>query len=146
MFYIGNAAYVTATTCIKLALLLQYNRIFQENGLMRTIIIAMVVFTSLWGFAFSFIAWFPCFPIQKNWMGPTMDGICYGFGSEKPYPMYATFVAHASMNMVLDMIVFAIPLPLFFQQNVTSSTRVRLFGLFTMGFLYAIHFSRLRAC
>jgi hypothetical protein len=79
-FYVANAAYIMTTVCVKLSLLCQYLRLFRE-GYRRPLVITLLTLVSLWGGAFTFMAWFPCFPVHGFWnkrMSPPAR--CYGFG------------------------------------------------------------------
>ncbi|KAI0105371.1 hypothetical protein F4776DRAFT_475831 [Hypoxylon sp. NC0597] len=140
-FYVGNAAYVSSTALIKEALLLQYLRVFDRGIFVRRLLIGLIVFTALWGVAYSFLAWAPCIPVQDFWNngGPT----CYGYGSQYAGPFVATFESHAAINMALDTLVLIIPLPLFFKDGTTTCTRVRLVGLLSMG-LFVLVFATWR--
>ncbi|KAI1100041.1 hypothetical protein F4804DRAFT_336665 [Jackrogersella minutella] len=131
-FYVGNATYVTGTALIKEALLLQYLRVFDRGVFVHRLLIVLIVFTALWGIAYSFLAWVPCFPVHDFWDnggGPN----CYAYGSQYAGPFIATFQSHAAINMVLDTIVLIIPLPLFFKDGATTCSRIRLVGLLSMG-------------
>ncbi|KAI2619874.1 hypothetical protein GGS26DRAFT_322908 [Hypomontagnella submonticulosa] len=131
-FYIGNAAYVTSTALIKEALLLQYLRVFDRGIFVYRLLIGMIIFTALWGFAYSFLAWVPCLPVSDMWNEGGGQN-CYGYGSRYATPFVATFQSHAAINMALDSIVLIIPLPLFFKDGTTTCTRMRLVGLISMG-------------
>lgn len=129
-----NATYVTSTTLIKLALLFQFVRIFQRGTLTRTIIIGLIVFTSLWGTAYAIMAWMPCIPVEAFWHPFDHDkGVCYGFGANKPRPFVATFESHTAVNMILDMVVLIIPVPLMWRERSNLPARLRLMGLLIMG-------------
>ncbi|KAI1778737.1 hypothetical protein F4818DRAFT_402328 [Hypoxylon cercidicola] len=131
VFYVTNASYNVSTTLIKLSLLFQYLRVFQ-SGNMRTICITMLVIVSLWGAVYSFLGWVPCFPISGYWtMGA--GATCYGFGSTNANDFFAIYVSHTAMNTILDMIVYAIPVPLYFQRDIVRRTKVGLVGLVIMG-------------
>ncbi|KAI1391774.1 uncharacterized protein F4822DRAFT_105241 [Hypoxylon trugodes] len=130
-FYIANATYVTATALIKEALLLQYLRVFERAVILRRFLIFLVVFTALWGIAYSFLAWAPCIPVHDFWNGG--GPLCYGYGSQYIRPFVATFESHAASNMVLDILVLVIPLPLLFKDGTTNCARVRVVGLISMG-------------
>ncbi|KAL7621744.1 hypothetical protein AAE478_009071 [Parahypoxylon ruwenzoriense] len=141
-FYIGNAAYVTSTALIKEALLLQYLRVFDRGVFTYCFVIPLIVFTALWGFAYSFLAWIPCMPVREFWGGEQSQN-CYGYGSRYPGPFVATFQSHAAVNMALDVLVLIIPLPLFFKEGITRGTRLRLVGLLSMG-VFVIGFATWR--
>ncbi|KAI2615322.1 hypothetical protein GGR54DRAFT_296453 [Hypoxylon sp. NC1633] len=133
-FWVGNAAYVTSTALIKEALLFQYLRIFDRGVFVRRLLIFLIVFTALWGSAYSFLAWVPCLPVADFWNeAEAREGICYAYGSEFAIPFVATFESHAAINMTLDILVLSIPIPLFFKEGTTIGTRMRLVGLLTMG-------------
>ncbi|KAI1472158.1 uncharacterized protein F4812DRAFT_1488 [Daldinia caldariorum] len=136
-FYVANATYVTSTALIKEALLLQYLRVFDRATFIRRFVVALIVFTALWGFAYSFLAWVPCVPVHDYWSGKS-DPYCYGYGSQSPAPLAATFESHAAINMVLDIMVLSIPLPLLFENGTSSSARVRLAALLSMGILVLV--------
>ncbi|KAI0172994.1 hypothetical protein GGR52DRAFT_431026 [Hypoxylon sp. FL1284] len=133
-FYVGNATYVTATALIKEALLLQYLRVFNKGVVMKRLLHALIVFTALWGIAYSFLAWVPCVPVEEFWnLQQTVDANCFGYGSQYARPFIATFTTHAAINMALDILVLVIPVPLFFDKGTSVWTRVRLVGLLSMG-------------
>ncbi|OTA99593.1 hypothetical protein M426DRAFT_44834, partial [Hypoxylon sp. CI-4A] len=132
-FYVGNAAYVTATALIKEALLLQYLRVFERGIFVRRLLIFLIVFTALWGFAYSFLAWAPCLPVHDFWDINGGGSTCFAYGSQYARPFIATFESHAAINMALDTLVLIIPLPLFFKEGTNWCTRLRLVGLLSMG-------------
>lgn len=90
------------------------------------------VFTALWGFAYSFIAWVPCLPVRSFWEAPP-DAVCYGYGSSIPTQFVGTYESHTAINMILDFIVLAIPLPLLFKEGATFKDRIRVLGLLAAG-------------
>ncbi|KAK6065229.1 hypothetical protein SCUP234_12676 [Seiridium cupressi] len=131
-YYIGNASYCTATALIKEALLLQYLRVYGRGHRMWRITVMVAVFTALWGFAYSFIAWVPCIPVKSFWENPP-NAICYGYGSPKSAEFAATYESHTAINMILDLTVLAIPLPLLFRDGTAFKQRMRILGLLFMG-------------
>ncbi|KAI5860933.1 hypothetical protein GGS23DRAFT_577943 [Durotheca rogersii] len=133
-FYIGNAAYVTSTTLIKEALLLQYLRMFDRGPFTQRLIVPLIVFTALWGFSYSFLAWVPCVPVEKFWSGGE-GHYCYAYGSYEAGPFIATFESHAAINITLDVLILLMPIPLFFKDGTTGPARLRLVGLLSMGTL-----------
>ncbi len=133
-FYVMNASYTTSTACIKLSLLLQYLRIFTRGTGLWRICFGLIVFTLLWGFSYSFLAWFPCFPVSDQWASPrSPDSKCYAFGSEDVASFAGAFESHAGINMILDVIVLAIPIPLYFEKDTPARMRLSLLGLLFLG-------------
>ncbi|KAH9905423.1 hypothetical protein F4778DRAFT_707182 [Xylariomycetidae sp. FL2044] len=133
-FYVANAAYVTSTTFIKEALLLQYLRVFDRGFFMHYLILFFIVFTACWGLAYSFLAWVPCLPVNQFWIADP-GARCYAYGSPSPEPFVLTYESHTAVNTVLDIIVLLIPLPLFFKEGTSFATKMRLVGLLSMGLL-----------
>ncbi|KAK8089625.1 hypothetical protein PG997_004586 [Apiospora hydei] len=131
-FYVANAAYCTSTAFIKLALLLQYLRVYPKGSLMHRACMATVGLTALWGLVYSFISWFPCFPVNHVWeLKP--DAKCYGYGSSRPSEFSATYESHTAINMILDVIVLIIPMPLLFKEGTGTAQRLRIGALLFMG-------------
>ncbi len=132
LFYILNASYTSSTAFIKLSLLFQYLRVVKRGTFTWKICVFLIIIISLWGFAFSFMAWVPCFPIHKYWdYMMRIPGKCYGFGISTDR---TTFVIYTSINMVLDLTVFAIPITLF-QRDLSLKSRVGMVILVLMGCL-----------
>ncbi|OAA65666.1 hypothetical protein SPI_02453 [Niveomyces insectorum RCEF 264] len=133
LFYIGNASYVSSTAFMKLSLLFQYVRIFSEsNPLLRRLCQVLLVIVGLWGLAFSFMAWVPCFPVYAYWDLVPDGGRCYGFGISTDR---TAFVAHTAINMALDVFVLAIPVPIYFDGTAPLRTRAGLLILLLLGLL-----------
>ncbi|KAI1453230.1 hypothetical protein F4805DRAFT_444380 [Annulohypoxylon moriforme] len=120
-----------STTFIKISLLFQYLRVFQ-SGHMRTICIAMMVVIGLWGAGYSLMAWVPCIPVNGYW-NLEMEAKCYGFGSRNANEFYKSYLSHTAVNTVLDMIVFTIPIPLYFQRDTIRRTKLGLVGVVSTG-------------
>lgn len=130
-----HACYPTATALIKLAILFQYLRLFDETkAILRQTTLIMIGIVSFWGLAFSFIAWFPAFPISAQWdFNDKSSGIRYGFGSLDPSSIVAASLAQTSTNMVLDLIVLAIPVSYYLQPKLDWKSQASLMGLFSLG-------------
>jgi hypothetical protein len=133
-FYLLNATLNVATTCIKLSLLFQYLRIFAEGSLARHISKFLIYFVSLWGFAYSFIAFVPCYPVSDFWYSPP-DSHCWAYGSGDSAELAATFYSHTAFNMTLDLIILAVPFHLYFRSDMTFKMRMGLLALLFMGAL-----------
>lgn len=135
-FYVANGIYPMSTTFIKLALLFQYLRCFDQNSLrLRRLTIIVIVIVSLWGSAFTFVAWFPCVPVRAFWdmTIPSNGAARWGYCSHHTTTYIATYVGHATSNMLLDLLVFALPMPLCLRPGVEQRTRKALIGLFLLG-------------
>ncbi|KAK7916888.1 hypothetical protein PG985_010496 [Apiospora marii] len=132
-FYISNSTYCMSTAFVKLALLFQYLRIFKE-GRMRAITITVMIITAVWGAAYTFMAIVPCFPVEKYWT-LTTPGECYGFGSLNASVFYGMYASSAAINMTLDLVVLAIPVPVYFSRDTPFKSKLGLTALFCMGII-----------
>ena len=131
----SNASISTSNALAKLSILVQYVRVFQDRmARLRVMSKVLIVIVSLWGFVFSFMAWFPCFPVQQFYrLGSESN--CYGYGSTKTIDVYNIFLASNATNMALDSIILALPVPLLLSDNTAQRTKLGLLGLFFMGAL-----------
>lgn len=134
-FYVANAAYTSTTVYIKLSLLCQYLRLW-DQGHRRSVTKALLLIVVLWGSAFQFMAWFPCFPIRGYW-DKSMDppAKCYAFGYRTSDEAKSTLLAFAGSNMLLDIMIFTIPLTEYFRPNLKRKQVLAMTGLFFVGFM-----------
>jgi hypothetical protein len=101
---------------------------------MHRTVIGLIIFTSFWGIAYSFLAWVPCMPVQHFWaLFTTGPGYCYGFASDDIGQFVSTYVSHTAINMLLDVLLLAIPIPLFWKEGFRPAARMRLVALLCMG-------------
>ncbi|KAK4149474.1 hypothetical protein C8A00DRAFT_18838, partial [Chaetomidium leptoderma] len=135
VLYIANATYPLSATLIKLALLFQYLRVFNTKSRYRVFCKCMIAITVTWGMIFIALRWFPCYPVAAYWNFSIKGARCWGFGSRDPLPIMRVFVGQAISTAVLDLIVFAIPVPLCFKSDTPRKTRLCLLGLFVLGLL-----------
>ncbi|TEA16146.1 hypothetical protein C8034_v001061 [Colletotrichum sidae] len=133
VFYICNGTLPMSTTFIKVAILLQYLRTFERGSKSRRLTILMLFITVIWGTVYIFLAWIPCVPVRAYWdwsIGPSKR---WAFGSQIAEELIRTYEIHATSNMILDFIIFAIPLPLYFNSDVSKKSRKSVLGLFLLG-------------
>ncbi|KAI1471384.1 uncharacterized protein F4812DRAFT_176978 [Daldinia caldariorum] len=135
-FYICLATYTISTTLVKLCLLSQYLRIFEAGSRARGICWVGLGVCALWGAAFSFCALFPCFPVSGfwDWLAP-QPARCYGFGSKVPAELAGTFAGHTASNAVLNALVLAIPVPLYFRKSTAWKQRLGIGILLFLGLI-----------
>ncbi|KAH7398178.1 hypothetical protein BKA66DRAFT_407290 [Pyrenochaeta sp. MPI-SDFR-AT-0127] len=131
--YITSAAYHTTTALIKVSLLCQYLRIFRE-GLRRKVCFILLASIVLWGLAFSFMAWVPCFPVSGYWNRMQVPPPkCYGFGYRTIHEAKTIILAFAGTNMFFDIAVFAVPLTEYFRPGLMRKQILAMTGLFSLG-------------
>lgn len=132
-FYAENALYCTETAVIKISLLLQYLRIFKA-GTMRWVCICLLGIITMWGIAFSVMAWVPCMPVRAFWdRFAYPDAKCWGFGFAELESFTAVFVSHTALNMLFDFIVFVVPMVLFTKPNLRTKNVVAMSVIFVIG-------------
>ncbi|CAN9250803.1 unnamed protein product [Alternaria alternata] len=131
LYYIELAIYITNCAVIKIALLLQYLRIF-KSGPMRWVCVGLLVAVTLWGIGFSFAGWFPCFPVRGYW-NRIIEAKCYGFGLGDLDSFVATYKAHSATNMMFDIFIFLAPMVLFRTPNLRYKNVLAMAGVFTFG-------------
>ncbi|KAI0472493.1 hypothetical protein F4859DRAFT_107802 [Xylaria cf. heliscus] len=113
-YYVALLSYTLSTSLMKECLLTQYLRLFCDDPRARRVCWFFIVLSALWGTAFFVIALVPCVPIWGFWDWDS-SARCYGFGSKVPNEIGGTYAAHVATNVVLDIIVLAIPIPLYFK-------------------------------
>jgi hypothetical protein len=151
-FYIANGTYNMSTMLIKLSLLFQYLRIF-DAGATRTVCIGMIILTSIWGIAFSVMAWFPCFPIRAYWEWSLTGATCYAYGmvsvsfinttenvdgatgTKERGPFVTTYESHSALNLILDLCVFLTPISIIWRKQRSKRENIAILGLFALGAL-----------
>lgn len=133
-FYVANSAYVMSTTLIKVSLLLQYLRVF-KSPILRTVCYFLLITTSLWGFAYSFLAWVPCVPVYDFWSLTLAesDKTCFGYGSSTRGRFVETYLSHAGVNMTLDILILSLPIYLISKKIDAPISRTALLGLLLGG-------------
>jgi hypothetical protein len=126
-----------STALIKISLLLQYMRLYKRGALLYNTCRALIVFISLWGVAYAAIAWVPCVPVSDYWeilyAQDTSNMRCYGYGTQSVVVFKATYESHAAVNMLLDLVVMALPIPLYFEAGARGRTKAGLVGIIAMG-------------
>lgn len=130
-----NACLNMAATFIKLSLLFQYLRIFEKGSWPYRAALGTIGLVSMWGIAYTILALFPCWPVSDFWYSPT-GAKCWGYGAWSTAELTGTFYSHTAMNMILDIIILAIPFHLYFKTDMTFKMRMGLLALLLMGALY----------
>jgi hypothetical protein len=128
-----NNTYLCSTTLIKLSLLFQYLRVFGA-GVLRYICIGFIIFTSIWGFTYSFFGWFPCFPVKGQW-NRMIPAKCYLFGSKSPQMFASAYESHTAINMLLDLSILFIAMSIFKIVDLKKREFIALIALFNIGAL-----------
>jgi hypothetical protein len=131
--YFGNFPYPLSVTFIKIALLLQYLRIFKAGSRLSVVCKWLIIFVAVWGVTFAIFAWVPCIPLAAYWDFSIADAKCWGLGARQFSEFMPWFASQAITTSVLDFIVFILPAHLFFKPNTQRKTRIALLCLFGLG-------------
>ncbi|KAH8656277.1 hypothetical protein BGZ61DRAFT_466937 [Ilyonectria robusta] len=133
IFYISVVFYNVAMGAIKTTFLLQYYRVF-ARPMVRNVIIGAGVVIGGWSTSQIFLAIFACTPVSAFWTG---EGTCID--------NLPAWYVNATGNIITDLIVLILPLPVIKNLNLASRQKIILLGVFCLGFLTcAISFVRIR--
>ena len=122
---------------IKAAMMLQFRRIFNPQKNLQRLTTSIMVVIVLWSFAFSFIGWFPCFPISKAW-NPDSPGRCYGLGAAFDHlkEFMQTLIVQSVTNLFLDLVILGLAVYMILRTGANQwALRGRLAALLTVGVL-----------
>ncbi|KAH6670877.1 hypothetical protein F5X68DRAFT_270834 [Plectosphaerella plurivora] len=123
-FYVSVLFYNAALMGIKVTFLLQYWRILAVQRYRKVFIVAMVIVFG-WSTSQVLVEIFICTPIERFW-NQAIDGSCI--------PNYPQWYINAGGNIITDVIVFALPLPVIGKLNLARGQKYVLLGIFCLGF------------
>ncbi|KAI2625475.1 hypothetical protein GGS21DRAFT_303671 [Xylaria nigripes] len=122
-YYVALLSYTISTTLMKLCLLLQYLRVFSTERRVRIVCWVFIVIVALWGTTFTILAAVPCVPVPAFW-DRAIPANCFAFGSLVPHVIGGTYAGHVSSNVFLDLVVLAIPIPLYYETFKLKKQRI----------------------
>jgi hypothetical protein len=128
IFYIGGILYAVGVACIKVAFLLFYLKLFPSQTL-RWVAYPLLVITLIHGTTFTFLFIFQCSPISYAWT--QWDGT--GHGKCLNFDLGA--VLHAATNILLDLLIFALPVTQLWNLNLSRKKKFQVMSMFGVGFL-----------
>lgn len=86
-----------------------------------------IIFTiSIWSVVITLIAIVPCRPVSAFWK-MDVDATCI--------PTLPLWYVNAAGNIITDIIIFALPIPVVWKLKMPQSERLSLVGVFCLGFL-----------
>lgn len=133
VFYAGSVTYPLSLTFIKLAVLAQYLRIFERHSARRRVSKLLIYVTAIWGLIFCLPAWVPCTPPSDMWNVGNPNRHCWGFASPVIKEALGFYISHSVSTTLLDIIIFLLPMNLFFRFDTHRNTRIALLLLFGLG-------------
>ncbi|KAF3013723.1 hypothetical protein E8E14_005880 [Neopestalotiopsis sp. 37M] len=129
--YVGRPFLMTSLTCFKVALCITYLRMIDRTShrmyrITVFVFIGLLVAMYLFGIGFNV---FNCTPMAKN-LHPSIPGTCLAYA---PWNF-----AYWSINALLDVAVFILPIPLFMRMSIDFKLRVELSVLFSLSLITTV--------
>ncbi|KAI1643646.1 uncharacterized protein F4817DRAFT_361309 [Daldinia loculata] len=129
LFYVMTITYNTTLMLVKFSLFLQYYRLIQEVPHYRIFYLATMAVVGGWLIAQEFALIFPCSPIEDYWTfrpdRKCLDGNLLGW-------------MNAVGNIVTDLIILALPIPVVIALNLKKGRKWAVLGIFALGFFTCI--------
>ena len=125
--------YPLSVAFIKIAILLQYLRIFKVSSTYALVCKLLISIVSIWGCIYSVMFWVPCIPVTAYWELSITDAKCYGFGGRQLREFMDYYISQVVSNSILDLVVFLIPVRLYFRPSTNGRVRLSLLCFFAMG-------------
>ncbi|KAL1607666.1 hypothetical protein SLS60_002601 [Paraconiothyrium brasiliense] len=127
-FYLTVTFYTLTNGMNKFAFLMLYHRVFPIPGF-RKIIYVMMAISGLWTVAYLFVGIFQCNPIARVY-DRTIPGTCIDFAWHR--------WTNAISNLLTDLTIFFLPMPLILKLNMSLGNRIGLVILFSIGFFICL--------
>ncbi|KAK1999429.1 hypothetical protein LX36DRAFT_574289 [Colletotrichum falcatum] len=125
LFYTSIVCYNIAILCIKLSFLCQYYRVMVVPRLRKIYAVALLI-VGAWSTSQLFISALQCLPVSGFW-DKSVDAKCI--------PHQPQWYVNAAGNIITDVAVFALPMPIFWHLRLQRKQKILLMGIFSLGFL-----------
>ncbi|KAL4933239.1 CFEM domain-containing protein [Aspergillus undulatus] len=131
LFFIEENLYVFCTALVKLSMLFLYLRLFPNRPL-RLAIFASLWITAAWGLGSFFAQIFSCKPISFYWnqWDGEHEGKCSSHNN--------LLLGHAIINIVLDVLVIALPMPVLLRLQMSLEKRIGMCIMFAVGLVVTV--------
>ena len=113
-----------AIPLVKTSTLLLYVRVFNNQRYFRVAAWTLSILTIIWSFAVVLVSCLQCQPMAAIW-DESVEGSCIDDG--------AFLVATGVMNMITDLILLVLPLPVIWTMQKTKVERITLGGIYLVG-------------
>ncbi|PVH91852.1 hypothetical protein DM02DRAFT_663536 [Periconia macrospinosa] len=127
-FYISICVYCASLGLTKLAILMQYRRVFQTPRfqIWNWVVIAIII-----GFLIGTVgaAIFICTPVQKFWK-TELEGHCINKS--------ASWLANAVMSVITDLMIIILPMPVIRRLQLKPTQKYLLMGIFAFGAIVCV--------
>lgn len=118
-----------ALALAKISLIILYHRIMKKQKIYVTVLHAITAVVMGYSIAIIFALILACHPVSRNW-DSTVDGVCVN--------RTALYIATAVTNIVTDIALITLPIPLVLRLNMPRSQKVYLFLMFVVGCAYVV--------
>jgi hypothetical protein len=119
--------YNAALFAIKMTFLFQYYRVLAVNQHIKKVYIAAIALVGCWALSQVLVEIFICVPIDAFW-DHNVPGRCI--------PNYPQWYINAAGNIISDIVVFVLPLPVISKLSLPRMQKIILMFIFCLGFLY----------
>ncbi|KIX04390.1 uncharacterized protein Z518_05258 [Rhinocladiella mackenziei CBS 650.93] len=129
--WITEILYMVVVGLTKMAILLLYWRVFPTQPFRNVVLVTLVVCVA-YMLAFALATTFHCSPISYTWTSWTGEtrGRCFNFNH------FAW--AHAIINIVFDLWVILLPVPMLFRLHMGRRRKIHLFLMFSVGLFITV--------
>ncbi|KAI0885154.1 uncharacterized protein GGS22DRAFT_139567 [Annulohypoxylon maeteangense] len=117
-----------SSSLIKMSIITSYLRIWSDRPFKLLCHILLAILT-LFGLSLFFGGVFACVPISLSWTPPSPTSRSASQCINLPLFMFIT----STVNTALDLVIFAIPVPLVHRLQIAARQKVALTGVFTIG-------------
>lgn len=124
--------YATTLGLIKISICLFLARIFSAANNFRKWAYAVIAFIAAWSIMVILTAFVLCQPVAYNWDDTIPGGKC----ADQP----AAFLAIGILDLVVDLMVLVLPLPMIWNLQLPMTNKIALFAIFGVGILYVSRF------
>ncbi|KAF2633299.1 hypothetical protein BU25DRAFT_327471, partial [Macroventuria anomochaeta] len=128
--YFSIVTYNISLTITKISILLQYHRIFTLREMRIPVYVALAI-VSAWGITTLFTSIFSCVPVDASWkVTEQASATCVN--------RMALWYTNASVNIVTDILVAAIPVRGIWSLQIPKRQKTALLGILTIGWFVCI--------
>lgn len=121
----NQVTYAIALAMVKISILLSLKRIFHVSKMFRILANCAIAFCLCWFAQTILIAFLICRPLSYNWDQIGSKGSCGN--------LTAAYVSIGVVDIISDIIIFVLPLPLISKLNMRKSSRWATMSLFSLG-------------
>ncbi|KAH8669101.1 hypothetical protein BX600DRAFT_497051 [Xylariales sp. PMI_506] len=126
--WIGLMMYNLCLFATKSMYFFQYYRIVADIRHLRITYIVVMTLVTCWTIAQVLLLSLTCIPIQKLWDKTVTGAHCL------PIPSGTSIWLNSTGNMITDIIILVLPLPVVWRLNLPKTQKWVLFGVFALGF------------